>query len=205
MARLRHYLKPHLIQPLLVEGVIRVEGRKGIDYEAEDKLLSEFYGVYEKRSSAEIRKSEANDKHYSKYIGDYVWLTEEKYCATAQSTNAPKDNELYLEFDSEEIGATKWHYLKKTFTNEVSVGLAKGLDKSAKEMGDNPYCYWICKNPVSIAFAKVKGILAMSALAEFFESAKKVRLRQLELKTAFELVAANDVVFEVKQAMKEAA
>ena len=199
MALLKHFTKPHLIQPLLVEGVIRTEARKSIDYEEEDKLMSKFYGISQKRSSAEIAQYEAMDKFYAKYIGNYVWLTEEKHCATAQGGVA-KANELYFEFDSEEIGATKWHYLKKTFTNEVSVKLAKGLDKSAKLMGDNPYLYWICKNPVSVALAKAKGILDISGLAAFYECNHTETLPQLDLKTAFSLAAANDCVLEKEAA-----
>jgi hypothetical protein len=66
---------------------------------------------------------------------------------------------LYFEFDSEEIGAQKWHYFKKKFTNELQRKIVRAIDKSAKQMGDNPYCYWICETTLPIALAKPTGIM----------------------------------------------
>jgi hypothetical protein len=156
MALIRHYTKPQYVQPILSEGIIQKERHNS--YEEQKRFATEFYGYSSERSSNQMRQQESIDNQVSQYIGDYVWLTEECLCATAQGVNAPKANNLFFEFDSEEIGATKWHYLKKAFTDKTALKLVSAIDRGAKLMGDNPYYFWICENPVPIALAKQTGI-----------------------------------------------
>ena len=158
MTLIRHFTKPQLVQPIISDGIINKE--RSNSFEKQEKFMKDYYGevvtMSRERKEAQIRA----DNFLTSVIGDYVWLTEERFCATAlPNVMKATTKDLYFEFDSEEIGAIKWHNFKKRFNEETALLLIRVMDKAAKLVGDNPYCYWISETAVPIALAKPNGIM----------------------------------------------
>jgi hypothetical protein len=143
---IRHYTKPHWIKSILDTGFILPE--RNNDEETCRKAIEDFYGpgyyrtisVAEQQAGLRIQRAK----------GDQVWFTTENRCNTAVKGM----NEYYFEFDSDEIGAVKWHHYKKKFTSAESKLIISVLDRSAKQAGDDPYCYWVCEQAVDVTLAK---------------------------------------------------
>jgi hypothetical protein len=166
MALIKHFTLPENVEPMLACGVIKAEFQR---IEEQRNRSKNYYGYYDRMSPARIDHiNQMRQTTLDAIGGPYIWLTAERYANTATKTSQVRTLEidkskLYFEFDSEEIGAQKWHYRKKTFTAETARICSSILDKTAKEAGDNPYCYWICETAVPIALAKPTGIMAMAA------------------------------------------
>ena len=71
-----------------------------------------------------------------------VWLTSSMKCNTADYLDVNRV-EVYFEFDVKATNAKKWHFYKKELKDPFASGLAKQMDKLAREKGDDPYNYWV--------------------------------------------------------------
>jgi len=143
---IRHYTKPHWIKPILDTGLILPERNNSED--ACRKAIDEFYGqgYYRQPNQAELDFG----LRIQRAKGDQVWFTTERKCNTAVTGLV----DYYFEFDSEDIGAVKWHYFKKQFKSSEAVMIINALDRSAKLAGDDPYCFWVCEHAVDVTLAK---------------------------------------------------
>jgi hypothetical protein len=164
MTQLRHFTKPHHVGKISTDGFIDFEttATSVKELRKEDKRINEFYGTNFKRTRAECQLQILANKHARQTTGTWVWFTEEKFCATANNGNTDS-SELYFEFDSADICAKRWIDVKSTFKGKAAY-FAEVLDSAAREMGDNPNKYWVCKKRVPIALAKQSGVFATQAL-----------------------------------------
>tara|TARA_B100000029_G_C17594436_1_gene963605 strand:+ start:2205 stop:2702 length:498 start_codon:yes stop_codon:yes gene_type:complete len=158
MTLIRHFTKPQFVQPILSDGIINKE--RSNSFEKQEKSMKDYYGEVVPMSREAKEANIRGNNFLSSVIGDFVWFTEERFANTAlPKVMLPTAKDLYFEFDSEEIGAIKWHHFKKRFTEETALSVIRVMDKAAKLVGDNPYCYWISESAVPIALAKPKGIM----------------------------------------------
>lgn len=152
---IRHYTKPHWVQSILDEGVIRLEEEIN---EAEcKKRIDEYWGPGYYRPQP-LHAQERYRRWFS-HRPHYAWFTEETKANSAYI--GPLSNECYFEFDSEAIGARKWHYVKRDFKSPQSKNVFSEMDRISKQLGDDPYKYWITETAVDISLALPnRGILA---------------------------------------------
>lgn len=89
-------------------------------------------------------------------VGRYVWFTEQdRY---APKSYAP-EQKAAIQFDSNDIGARKWHYvckdLKKSPKNSSSEYNISLINRSAiNGNGDDPYKWWVVENEVDLRMSK---------------------------------------------------
>lgn len=178
MAIIRHYTKPHWVQSILTTGYIQPE-RCNSDYDLQHKTALEFYGdllgkdIIMQRPSA---LQQQNEDIIEQAKGNQVWFTEQRNAASAIAGNAFK--ECYFEFDSEAIGAVKWHYFKRRFTNQHSKNIISALDRSAKHCGDDPYLWWVTETAVPVMLARPTGVMALGNSTQDIVMALRDMLKQ---------------------------
>lgn len=145
MSTIRHYTKPHWIESIIDGGVIELEGhniRRGTIILGKDSL--------------------DYDKLCTEMKGDQVWFTDAKRCNTASKFFSTEWKDCYFEFDTADIPVRKWHHYKKDILKNKPEAqrVITALDKSAKEMGDDSYDYWVSDVPIDISLAKRTGIMS---------------------------------------------
>ena len=89
--------------------------------------------------------------------GRFLWFTEK---STYNSSNSDGDvdptlkatkNEAGIIIDADEINVKKWHYVKKENKNNAAfMEVANINDKEAKAKGDDPYDWWVSREPVDL-------------------------------------------------------
>ena len=146
---IRHYTKPHWVKYILDTGYIDLEMNNTDEFC--EQVIRDYYGEYRPRPL----QSRLLDLQWAEAKGRQVWFTEEH----KSNTGAYGFRECYFEFDSELIGAQKWHHFRKQFTSRTQQAVISELNRSAKRMGDDPYRWWVCTEPVPVSLARNTGAL----------------------------------------------
>ncbi len=172
MAVIRHYTKPYWIKSIIDDGVINLEGYN--DKETMSDAIYDFYGYRPNMSG--IERGPEWDKMCSAMKGDQVWLTEQRRCNTASKNFIRDWKDCYFEFDTADIPVRRWHHYKKDILKNKPEAqrFITALDKTAKDMGDDSYNYWVSDVPIDISLAKRTGILSDEFSLEDIMKASKM-------------------------------
>ena len=155
MAIIRHYTKPHWVENILNDGFINLE--TAIDEEKCKKRIDEYWGPGFYRPQP--LHAQARYHHWFAHRPHYAWLTEDVSANSGYSGPGAKD--CYFEFDSDVIGARKWHYVKRDLKGAQAQKVISEMDRISKVVGDDPYKYWVCQTEIDISLAiPNKGVLA---------------------------------------------
>lgn len=152
----RHYTKPHWVEQILRDGVIKLEGSNVIQSQPNYHALAQQY----------------------KLLGRYVWFTEDtancvvvtKGAHDLTSTDLP-----FFEFAANTINIERWSDVRKKLTGNALL-FANRLDDRARLVGDNPNKWWVSKLPVPIEkMIRVnRGTGAANNIGNPYESISKV-------------------------------
>jgi hypothetical protein len=145
MPLIRHFTKSIYVSSILKDGVIHFEG-----YNTEHAIRT--FNVNDLDASVNI--SWRGMKLQYKLIGRYVWFTEQDnlYCSTVKK----KFSQAPILFDSDEIGALPWREVcsRLVKNNKKAQKFISALHATAKQAGDNPFYWWVCKHEVDMRYCK---------------------------------------------------
>lgn len=96
------------------------------------------------------------DRQYS-ITGRFVWFTESRtyYSSNVDEADNPilaaEKNQCGLVIDADQINVKKWHYVKReNKSNAEFTKLVAVLDAAAKKKGDDPYDWWVSREPIDL-------------------------------------------------------
>ena len=102
------------------------------------------------------------DRQYS-ITGRFVWFTESRmyYSSNVDEPDNPilaaEKNQCGLVIDADQINVKKWHYVKReNKSNAEFTKLVAVLDAAAKKKGDDPYDWWVSREPIDLNQVKFK-------------------------------------------------
>jgi len=140
-----HFTKEHYLQEILSSECLMQEGcniKKLVQSPPNDMLTLE---------KIMLEKQWRLFNMQYKAIGRYVWFTEEQHanCVTALANVET----VGLDFFAEDIRALPWSSVKKQIWHR-NKGCAQiflsALEQSARNAGDNPDKWWVCKKTVNM-------------------------------------------------------
>lgn len=155
MAKIRHYVKPHWINKIKEDGYINIERQNAWPETKQAQMAA--YGWH---GETPDNFTEENNKKLSEIKGDQAWFTSEWHCNTSSTAFTTIWKDCYIEFDTDDIDVQKWHYFKKTLNHPEAGNAIRYLDKTAKMVGDDPYCFWISEKPVPLDKAQKTGVFS---------------------------------------------
>jgi hypothetical protein len=126
----RHYTKPHWLDKILADGVIKTEGCNVIEAQPNYQALMMQYRL----------------------VGRYVWFTEgsaDSVVAQQHSVGITSADLPYIEFAADSIVIERWPDIRRQFSG-MALEVARAMDNSAIAMGDNPSKWWVGKQPVPL-------------------------------------------------------
>lgn len=87
-------------------------------------------------------------------MGRFLWFTESQNYQSSSGetgTKTAKTIDSAIVISSDQLNVKKWHYVKKeNQNNAVFMKVAASLDQTAKNLGDNPYDWWVSSEPVDL-------------------------------------------------------
>ena len=143
---IKHYTKPHWVSSILQQGQIALEDSQSAD--TQHTVIDSYWGPGHSHIDPLGR---ALTQSWLQVRPRYVWLTEDTVARTAYT--GPGAEDCYFAFDSDSIQAQKWHYAKRTIAHPQAPDVVALMDRGARMIGDDPYHYWVCTQPVSVALA----------------------------------------------------
>ncbi len=148
----RHYTKPHWLEKILADGVIKTEGSNLTSKEPNYKSLMLQYRL----------------------IGRYVWFTEDTADSVViqqREVGITSADLPFFEFNAANIKIERWPDVRKRLAGTALL-FAKILDDAATANGDNPNKWWVSKRPVSLEkmIRVVRGTAAADKMMNPYES-----------------------------------
>lgn len=135
---LYHWTSSELLKEILDSKRLELEGHHYVNGHREK------YPV-----SAQI----ALDEHYFG-MGRFLWFTESRNYQSSNGqtgTRTAKTIDSAIVISSDQLNVKKWHYVKKeNQNNAIFMKVAASLDQTAKNLGDNPYDWWVSSEPVDL-------------------------------------------------------
>ena len=102
------------------------------------------------------------DRQYS-ITGRFVWFTESRIYnssnvdASDDPFLAAEKDQCGLVIDADQINVKKWHYVKRENKNNAEfMKLVSTLDAAAKKNGDDPYDWWVSREPIDLSQIEFK-------------------------------------------------
>lgn len=143
MPLIKHFTNAEHLSSIYADGVLKLEG-SNIEHVIRNKV-----DAYHP-SGIPVKNLWKAMKLQYKYVGRYVWLTEEKdvRCITAQR-NFQKE---VFTFDAEEIGALRWLDVAKriAFKSKKARKIIQHMNATARLSGDDVSKWWIVKNDIDL-------------------------------------------------------